>query len=82
MFLYEPSTELAFYYRQACAIHDHDTDMVIITGGFDKDAPSAYGLNRVHTYNQQGWQQDLPNLKLGRYWHACSSFVAEGERVR
>ena len=62
------------YNSYACAIPDPDLQRVIITGG--------WSLNTVSVYGVQGWIQDLEPLGQGRYQHACTSFLSDGERVK
>ena len=63
------------YYSFACAIEDPDTQTVVITGGWwTRTTVSVYGL--------QGWVEDLQPLNIRRYWHACSSYMSAGTRVR
>ena len=62
------------YYSMACAIPDPDTDTVVVTGGYND-------LNTVVVYSVQGYKKDLPSLSIGRYRHACSSYVTGGKRV-
>ena len=64
---------IAVYYRNACAIPD--TDTVIIIGGL-------HTKTTVSRYSVQGWQEDLPALSTGRRNHACTSFMSGGRRVR
>ena len=66
------TTEFIIYYSSACAIPNSDT--VIITGG----TLTPY---TVSVYNVEGWQEDLPPLNTGRYYHACSSFWSDERRV-
>ena len=40
---------------------------MIITGGF-------YVPRVVSRYDRQGWGEDLPELTVGRYNHACASY--------
>ena len=61
------------YYRAACSISL--TDAVIITGG-------SSTLNIVSRYSRDGWVEDLPSLKVGRYGHGCSQYLSGGEQVR
>ena len=61
--------------RYACAISDPDNEEVIITGG-------RVTMTTVSVYSEAGWQRDLAPLNQGRYEHACSSFISEGERVK
>ena len=58
-----------------CAIPDPDTDTVVITGGLDT-------LTTVSVYSVHGWVEDLPSLNIGRYLHACTSYMSGGKRVR
>ena len=51
--------------RQSCAIKLADT--VVLSGG--KGA-----LVKVAQYSDQAWLRDLPDLNIGRYSHACSSY--------
>ena len=59
--------------RHVCAIPDNDE--VILTGGM------TWTLTTVSVYNEAGWLRDLTPLNQGRYRHACSSFILDGERV-
>ena len=61
------------YYSYACAIPDEDT--VIITGG-------DFTRKTVSVYTVEGWQEDLPSLNTGRYYHACSSYWSDERRVK
>ena len=36
---------------------------------------------KVVQYSGQGWQQDLPDLNVGRYAHACSSYYDSSGRL-
>ena len=39
-------------------------------------------LTTVANYSQSGLVDYLPSLNVGRYWHACSSFISDsGETV-
>ena len=64
---------IAVYYRNACAVPD--TDTLIIIGGW-------HTLNTVSRYSVQGWKEDLPNLITGRHSCACTSYISGGRRVR
>ena len=56
-------------------------DHYIVTGGWDRYAPER-ALNTVAKYSQSGLVDYLPSLNVGRYWHACSSFISDsGETV-
>ena len=67
-----------FYYSLACAIPGEDS--VIVTGG---QFTGGYDTRTiVSVYNIEGWLEDLPLLNTGRYYHACTSYVSGGRRVR
>ena len=38
-------------------------------------------LDKVTVYNSKGWVEDLPSLKIGRYYHACGSFVTSDKKM-
>ena len=59
------------YFSHACSIQEDDR--VIITGG--------HSATTVSVYDENGWKEDMPNLKLGRSAHACTSFVSGGKKV-
>ena len=62
-----------FYYRYACSISL--TDAVIITGGINtKNIVSR-------RTSKDGWVENLPSLKVGRYTHGCSQYSSGGEQV-
>ena len=63
------------YYSMACAIDDPDTQTVVITGG-------RFTMTTVSVYGLQGWVEDFQPLNTGRYWHACTSYMSVGTRVR
>ena len=66
---------LYILFRDACAFEDLETITVVITGGkFTRITVSVYGL--------QGWIEDLQPLNIGRFHHACSSYMSGGSRVR
>ena len=65
------------YFRDGCAIDDWDSTTVIITGGRGRTLNST----TVSVYGLQGWKQDLPPLNIGRFYHACTSFLSGGHRV-
>ena len=54
------------YFRHACGIEVPPGDYIVITGGADK--------TRVQKYSTLGETQQLPDLKQGRYAHACSYY--------
>ena len=56
---------------------DLTSDSVIITGGFENIHST------VTRYDALGWVEDLPDLLVGRYYHACGSFFrGDGTQVR
>ena len=60
-------------FSDACAIPDGDS--VVLTGGM-------MTLNKVSRYQMdQGWVEDLPELKFGRYYHGCAVFAKDDEQV-
>ena len=60
----------------ACAIPADD--MVITTGGEVDGHINA----TVSVYTVEGWQKDLPQLRIARRRHACSSYWSYERRVR
>ena len=73
-----------FYYSYACAIEDTVSLTVVITGGLT-EYPPRYpypATATVSVYGLQGWMEDLQPLNIGRFLHACSSYVSGGTRVR
>ena len=58
-------------FSHACAIREGDR--VIITGG--------HSARTVSVYNENGWLEDLPNLKEGRQGHPCTRFFSGGKNV-
>ena len=71
-FIYGTSNTLSLHIRYACAIPDPDNKDVIITGGLDTKTT-------VSVYSEAGHQRDLPDLRQGRWSHACSSFTIDGD---
>ena len=59
------------HFSHACSIQEDDR--VIITGG--------HSDKTVSVYDENGWREDLPNLKEARMGHACTSFVSGGKKV-
>ena len=43
-------------------------DTVVITGGDNT-------REKVSVYSVQGWQEDLPELNIGRLAHACAAYT-------
>ena len=58
----------------ACAISDSENEEVIITGGF-------HTRTTVSVYSDAGHQQDLADLRAGRFQHACSGFIYDEKKV-
>ena len=49
---------------------------MVLTGGM-------MTLNKVSRYQMdQGWVEDLPELKFGRYYHGCAAFAKDEEQVK
>ena len=69
-----------WWFREACAINDPDTQSVIITGG--SPTVDYFNSSLVHVYGLDGWQKDLPPMNRGRQNHACTSFTLAEKRVR
>ena len=58
------------FFGSACAIELEDT--VVVTGGWSLfTGPIA----TVQVYTISGPQEQLPDLMIGRYQHACAHFV-------
>ena len=68
---------LILYCSDACAIHLKDS--VIITGGGQWSG--AETLEMVQQYDLAGPMGRLPDLKTGRFFHACGQYVLNGEAV-
>ena len=63
-----------FLFSHACAIPDEDS--VVLTGGmFTENKVSRYQMD-------QGWVEDLPELKFGRVYHGCAAFTKDDKQVR
>ena len=72
-------TNLPLHCRAACGVEVDDT--FIVTGGLDYSAPHR-ALNSVVRYNSQGVSKVLPSLTVGRFGHACGSYLNDnGQRV-
>ena len=63
------------HYRYACGVEVGDH--YIVTGGFSSSEDDR-ALKTVAEYSQTGSVRYLPDMKQGRYWHACSSFINGG----
>ena len=61
--------------RSSCSIQLEES--VIITGGWT----GFRSQNRVQQYNLAGSMGRLPDLKTGRYDHACGHYLHNGEVV-
>ena len=47
------------------------------------NSATTIALARVTRYNLKGWMEDLPQLNIGRRYHACAGFQSEADkRVR
>ena len=70
-------------YRQACSINDGSS--VVITGGVSTYNITSNGTTsekKVTRYNLGGFVEDLQELNIARYDHACGGFNTEsGARV-
>ena len=55
------------YFSDNCSIQLEDK--VILTGGGNNPHRS------VNVYNTQGWLENLPDLKQGRYSHGCGYYI-------
>ena len=47
---------------------------MILTGGYESK-------KKVQQYNLAGSMGRLPNLNIGRQWHACGQYIQDGEFV-
>ena len=64
----------------ACGIKTQDK--FVITGGYDLSSPFN-ALKTVTRYSRTGQTETLPYLNVGRYQHACGSYLTdEGDMVR
>ena len=58
-------------------------DTFIITGGFIKTGgfwnAKIEALKTVVRYNSSGGSEDLPSLNVGRFFHACASYLDDYE---
>ena len=67
------------HYRDACGVEVGDH--YIVTGGYSSSEDDK-ALHTVAEYSQTGFVRTLPDMKQGRYFHACSSFInGDGETV-
>ena len=67
-------------FSYACAIPEGDS--VVLTGGIIITSYVAMAESRVSRYRiDQGWLEDLPVLKVGRYLHGCTAFTKDDEEV-
>ena len=54
----------------------------MVTGGYDYSSPDK-ALKTVRSYTRTGETETLPQLNVGRYSHACGSYLTEqGDMVR
>ena len=49
-------------------------DTLVITGGSET-------MTTVSRYNDQGWLEDLPDLNIGRQYHACTGYTSDGRII-
>ena len=67
-------------YRWACGIEMEEK--VIITGGALNSGLVA--SDKAIVYNDDGFVEDLPSLRLGRWGHGCGHYITDntnGNRV-
>ena len=62
------------FLRNACGITLGDNEYVLTGGYFTSQIVSKYSKN--------GWQEDLPKLKVGRRGHGCSAYTRNDKMVR
>ena len=48
---------------------------MVITGG------AGEALKKASRYNRQGWVEDLPDMSIGRFHHACAGYTKNDEQV-
>ena len=72
------NSDINVYYSSACAIEDPDKGNVIVTGGI---TGGIFNRKIVSVYNRVDWEEDLPSLNTGRWYHACTSYMSSGTRV-
>jgi len=66
----KPSFELEYRTKYACSIPDLDGHSVVLTGGgFDEEVSKV-----VTRYNKHGFVEDMPQLTVGRFDHACAAY--------
>ena len=61
-------------FRHACSIDVKETEKVILTGG-------RYTKTKVTVYNTEGFVEDWPELKTGRFNHGCGHFINTDNKV-
>ena len=61
-------------FRRACAVPDGAS--VVITGGH-----GGGQRKKASRYNRQGWVEDLPDISIGRWHHACAGYTKNDEQV-
>jgi len=70
-----PYFDMKYRTGAACAIPDHTTGTVTITGG-------VHTSSMVSQYGKYGWVQDLPSMNIPRWSHGCGAYYREdGTRV-
>ena len=70
--------DLKYKLYGSCAVPDPETDTVVIIGGNHEGNP---GNKITSLYNEDGWVEDFGNLHHQRWWHGCTSYVADNKRV-
>ena len=71
---------LYYFNSEACGIKIQDK--FVITGGYDRSSTSN-ALKTVTSYSRTGQTDHLPQLNVGRYKHACGSYLTNaGDNVR
>merc|ERR1712106_418861 len=66
----KPSFELEYRTKYACSIPDLDGQSVVLSGGgFDEEVSKV-----VTRYNKHGFVEDMPQLTVGRFDHACAAY--------
>ena len=48
---------------------------MVITGG------ASGTRKKASRYNRQGWVEDLPDMSIGRFHHACAGYTKNDEQV-
>ena len=59
----------------ACSLSDPDMNYVIITGGENRESKAS-------VFGEAGYIKDLSDLNQKRWYHACTSYLTNENRVR